>query len=65
MKSVLVLFAKFISSLYASRQKSKKKGDEAMSYIYKILMNALYGRLGINPESRVTEIYALERDMKN
>jgi hypothetical protein len=30
--------------------------DQAMSFICKILMNSLYGRFGINPESTVTEI---------
>ncbi|KAK4341224.1 hypothetical protein RND71_039725 [Anisodus tanguticus] len=34
-----------------------KSGDEAMSYFYKILMNFLYGKFGINHESIVTEIY--------
>lgn len=31
-------------------------GNEALSYVYKILMNSLYGRLGINPKSTITEI---------
>ncbi|CAB4280624.1 unnamed protein product [Prunus armeniaca] len=29
----------------------------AMSYVYKILMNSLYGRFGINPKSTTTEQY--------
>lgn len=37
-----------VSSLFESRQ--KKEGNEAMSYVYKILMNSLYGRLGISPK---------------
>ena len=49
-------FKGFVSHLYESRLESKKSGDEAMSYFYKILMNTLYGRFGINPESTVTEI---------
>lgn len=47
-------FSSFISSLYESRFEAKKAGDAAMTYIYKILMNSLYGRFGMNPES--TEI---------
>lgn len=49
-------FEGFISSLYKSRQEAKKAGNEAMSFFYKICMNSLYGRFGINPESTVTEI---------
>lgn len=49
-------FAGFVSEIYESRLESKRKGDEALSFVYKILMNSLYGRFGINPESLVTEI---------
>lgn len=49
-------FEGFISNLYESRLEAKKAGDEAMTFIYKILMNSLYGRFGMNPESTVTEI---------
>ena len=49
-------FSSFVSSLFASRQEAKKSGDEAMSYVYKILMNSLYGRFGINPKSTITEV---------
>lgn len=46
-------FASFVSNLYESRQEAKIKGDDAMSFIYQILMNSLYGRFGMNPESTV------------
>ncbi|KAJ8419534.1 hypothetical protein Cgig2_028425 [Carnegiea gigantea] len=49
-------FKGFVSHFYESRLESKKSSDEAMSYFCKILMNFLYGRFGINPESTVTEI---------
>ena len=49
-------FDGFVSSLFAKRLEAKKAGDEAMSFTYKILMNTLYGRLGINPESTNTEV---------
>ncbi|KAF6147471.1 hypothetical protein GIB67_021297 [Kingdonia uniflora] len=55
------LFKNFISKVYESRLKSKKSGDDAMSYGYKILINSLYGRFGINPESTITEICKRKR----
>lgn len=54
-------FEGFISDLYKSRLEAKKSGDQAMSFVYKILMNSLYGRFGINPESIVTEICTQEQ----
>lgn len=54
-------FEGFVSELYSRRQEAKRDGNDAMSYIYKILMNSLYGRFGINPESLVTEICNKER----
>nr|GMD79490.1 DNA polymerase-like [Ipomoea batatas] len=54
-------FEAFVSELYGSRQRAKKEGDEAMSYVYKTLMNSLYGRFGINPVSTVTELCDTER----
>nr|YP_009861441.1 uncharacterized protein [Mirabilis himalaica]QKN19338.1 uncharacterized protein [Mirabilis himalaica] len=48
--------AGYLSDLYESRLEAKKRGDEPMTLIYKIIMNSLYGRFGINPESTVTEI---------
>lgn len=42
-------FKSFISNLYESRQEARKAGDDAMAYVYKILMNTLYGRFGIHP----------------
>jgi hypothetical protein len=49
-------FQDFVSSLFSRRQEAKKTGNDAMSYVYKILMNSLYGRFGINPKSEITEI---------
>lgn len=49
-------FNSFVSSLFESRLEAKKSGNEAMSYVYKILMNSLYGRFGINPKSTTTEV---------
>ncbi|KAK4412249.1 DNA polymerase [Sesamum alatum] len=54
-------FEGFISDLYESRLEAKKRGDVPMTFIYKILMNSLYGRFGMNPESIVTEICNQEK----
>ncbi|KAF6162035.1 hypothetical protein GIB67_002624 [Kingdonia uniflora] len=55
------LLKNFISEVYESRLKAKKSGDDAMSYGYEILMNSLYGRFGINPESTITKNYRRKR----
>lgn len=49
-------FKDFVSSLFESRLEAKKEKNDAMSYVYKILMNSLYGRFGINPQSTITDI---------
>ncbi|KAL2505782.1 DNA-directed DNA polymerase [Abeliophyllum distichum] len=54
-------FVSFVSSLFAKRQKAKADHNDAMSYVYKILMNSLYGRFGINPVSTITEVCDRER----
>ena len=54
-------FEGFVSSLSGKRIEAKKKGDDAMAYTYKILMNTLYGRFGINPQSTITEVCDRER----
>lgn len=50
------LFDKFVTELYDNRLKAKKDGNDGLSYVYKLLMNSLYGRFGINPVSTITEI---------
>nr|UYK51798.1 hypothetical protein [Paphiopedilum micranthum] len=45
-------FRHFVSSLFESRLEARKSGNDAMAYVYKILMNSLYGRLGINHNNR-------------
>ncbi|TXG60781.1 hypothetical protein EZV62_012144 [Acer yangbiense] len=54
-------FADFVSTLYNNRMLAKKEGNEPMVFVYKTLMNSLYGRFGINPESVVTEICSRKR----
>jgi hypothetical protein len=36
-------FKDFVSSLFESRLEARKDGNEALAYVYKILMNSLYG----------------------
>lgn len=49
-------FRDFVSSLFESRLEARISGNEALAYVYKILMNSLYGRFGINPKSTTTEV---------
>ena len=46
----------YVRSLSENRIIAKQKGNTAMSYIYKLLMNSLYGRFGISPECTTSEI---------
>jgi len=54
-------FSGFVSTLYNLRKEAKKAGEESMVYVYKTLMNSLYGRFGINPKSTVTEVCNSDR----
>ncbi|GLJ16456.1 hypothetical protein SUGI_0280020 [Cryptomeria japonica] len=54
-------FGNFVTSLFGRRKEAKLSGDEAMAYGYKILMNSLYGRFGINPKSTITEVCNRDR----
>ncbi|CAK9187075.1 unnamed protein product [Ilex paraguariensis] len=49
-------FGGFVHNHYEKRLEAKKSSHDGLSYVYKILMNSLYGRFGINPESKITEI---------
>lgn len=37
-------FKGFVSSLFESRLEARRSGNDALAYVYKILMNTLYGR---------------------
>ena len=54
-------FDSFVKTIYDNRQEAKKRGNDAMSYVYKLLMNSLYGRFGINPKCTITEVCDLDR----
>lgn len=56
-----LLFDKLVDDTYNNRLEAKKTGNDAMAYIYKILMNSLYGRFGINPEATETVICNKEK----
>lgn len=49
-------FKGYVNTLFESRSNAKKMGNDALSYVYKLLMNSLYGRFGINPQSTRTEM---------
>lgn len=54
-------FCSFVKTIYKNREEAKRAGNDAMSYVYKLLMNSLYGRLGINPKCMITEVCDLDR----
>lgn len=54
-------FDSFVSTIYDKRQSAKRTGNDAMAYVYKILMNSIYGRFGINPKCTITEVCDLDR----
>lgn len=56
-------FKSFILVLYDSRQEARSSGDEAMAYVFKIIMNSLYGRFGMNPESTVTVVCSESKEI--
>jgi hypothetical protein len=54
----------FVSSLFESRLEARISGNEALAaYVYKILMNSLYGRFGINPKSTTTEVWKIDTNI--
>ncbi|GJS28896.1 zinc finger BED domain-containing protein RICESLEEPER 2 [Tanacetum coccineum] len=48
--------------LFSSRLEARKEGNDALSYVYKILMNSLYGRFRINLKSTITEDQTINLD---
>ncbi|XP_042453085.1 DNA polymerase-like [Zingiber officinale] len=54
-------FEHFVNDLYASRIEAKSTGNEPLSYLYKLILNSIYGRFGIHPESEVSEICSQAR----
>ena len=40
------LFANFMGTIYNYRQKAKSEGKKAQSYLFKLIMNSLYGKFG-------------------
>nr|GEZ71687.1 DNA polymerase-like [Tanacetum cinerariifolium] len=56
-------FKEIISVLYKKRLEAKNAGHIAVSYVYMILINSLYGTFGINPLSSKTLI-GDENDLK-
>lgn len=49
-------FKDYVNSLFECRSNAKKEGNKALDYLYKLLLNSLYGRFGINPISTITEM---------
>lgn len=49
-------FSEIISDLYQKRLEAKERENAPMALIYKLIMNSLYGRFGVNPESTGTAL---------
>lgn len=49
-------FDSYVKDLYARRMKAKLAGNTVSAYIFKLLLNSLYGRLAISPDSDITII---------
>lgn len=54
-------FTRFVESVYEKREEAKRTGKKEISFFYKLLMNSLYGRFGINPKCSITEICDFDR----
>jgi hypothetical protein len=61
MKKGYGMFDDCVLSLYNNRKKAREAGHTGLSYVYKLLMNSLFGRLGIDPNRSVAEICDIER----
>jgi len=46
--SISTPFSDYVTKLYTSRIEAKNLGNSAMDFLYKLLLNSLFGRLGIN-----------------
>lgn len=60
------IFSQFVDHFYSMRRAAKERGDEVRSYLYKLMLNSLYGKFGqaaipferlgdANPEETRTE----------
>jgi DNA polymerase type B, organellar and viral len=56
-------FHSYVNNLYECRLGAKKAGNKSMVFVYKMLMNSLYGRFGMNSLSRIAEI--VDNEEKN
>ena len=62
-------FKGFVRDIYKQRLEAKKMGEHAKAFILKTLLNSLFGRFGISPESTISKILteeeAIETSMSN
>ncbi|KAM3319050.1 hypothetical protein P3S67_006250 [Capsicum chacoense] len=57
-------FKDFVTTLSIERIKTKSEGNESQAYVYKLLMNSLYGRFIINPQTSLIKICNYQRYLK-
>lgn len=54
------LFKEFIDHFYTKRLNAKKNKNNTLQYIYKLILNSLYGRFGLKPNKTITKILNLK-----
>jgi hypothetical protein len=54
------IFKEYVETMYALRMEYSK--DDPMNYVAKLLMNSLYGKFGMKPQSTKVDIYNLSLD---
>ena len=59
-KSSQILFRDYIDKWYAVKQKATEDGNKPMRTISKLMLNSLYGKFGMNPNTR-SKIPVLDR----
>lgn len=57
-------FKSFVNDIYKQRLEAKKNGEHAKAFIQKTLLNSLFGRFAISPESSICEIVTKEEAIK-
>lgn len=56
-------FKRFVYDIYSKRLEAKAKGQKALDFILKMILNSLYGRFGINPESTTSIILSTKESI--
>jgi len=55
------IFDNFIKDVYAKRLEAKKNGNKSLDYMYKLIMNSVYGKFGSRSETERIVMNRIER----